>query len=405
VSIIARATVARADVTLILPSPLGVKEVVRLARLSRPEVVAASARASAAKQRPAIVSALEDPQIFPSIDHAPFMGGGADISLTIQQSFPLSHARRHRGEAAEAEARRALAQRDQVALDVELDAAVAFWMLFESRGLVEVLDEQHLLADQLVAAAMTRYSTNTGAQADVLRAQLEVARIGAEHRALVAEVRASEVTLDTSLARTTDAPVPDLDSTISDAEPPSGSDVATTAVDWRPELQVSKAELARSEADVAVMQSMYSPMAMVRTGPSYTMSDGAGWMIMVGLSIPIWRDKLHAAVGEAHSMADSANAELDATRRMIGGEAAALRERVAAARERYLALRDTVVPKAKQATAATLTAYTSNQQPLVSTIEAAQALWSAQRDLVMAHAELGIAWARLDRATGKDGAP
>jgi len=306
---------------------------------------------------------------------------------------------------AEAEARRALAQRDQVALDVELDAAVAFWMLFESRGLVEVLDEQHLLADQLVAAAMTRYSTNTGAQADVLRAQLEVARIGAEHRALVAEVRASEVTLDTSLARTTDAPVPDLDSTISDAEPPSGSDVATTAVDWRPELQVSKAELARSEADVAVMQSMYSPMAMVRTGPSYTMSDGAGWMIMVGLSIPIWRDKLHAAVGEAHSMADSANAELDATRRMIGGEAAALRERVAAARERYLALRDTVVPKAKQATAATLTAYTSNQQPLVSTIEAAQALWSAQRDLVMAHAELGIAWARLDRATGKDGAP
>jgi len=123
VSIIARATVARADVTLILPSPLGVKEVVRLARLSRPEVVAASARASAAKQRPAIVSALEDPQIFPSIDHAPFMGGGADISLTIQQSFPLSHARRHRGEAAEAEARRALAQRDQVALDVELDAA------------------------------------------------------------------------------------------------------------------------------------------------------------------------------------------------------------------------------------------------------------------------------------------
>jgi outer membrane protein TolC len=139
---------------------------------------------------------------------------------------------------------------------------------------------------------------------------------------------------------------------------------------------------------------------MVRTGPSYTMADGAGWMVMVGLSIPLWRGKLRAQVNEAHAMVDEATADLDAMQRMISGEATAARERVAAARARYLALRDNIVPRARQAIAPTLTAYAANQTPLVSAIEAAQALWDAQRELAMARAELGVAWARLNRTTG-----
>jgi outer membrane protein TolC len=41
------------------------------------------------------------------------------------------------------------------------------------------------------------------------------------------------------------------------------------------------------------------------------------------------------------------------------------------------------------------------REPLVSAIEAAQALWEAQRELAMARAELGLAWARLHRTTGE----
>ncbi|HEX8112633.1 MAG TPA: TolC family protein, partial [Kofleriaceae bacterium] len=153
--------------------------------------------------------------------------------------------------------------------------------------------------------------------------------------------------------------------------------------------------------EVSVMESMYSPMAMVRTGPSYTMTDGAGWMVMVGVSIPLWRGKLRAGVNEARAMADMASADLGAMQRMIGGEATAARERVAAARSRYLALRDSIVPRARQAIAPNLTAYAANQVPLVSAIEAAQALWEAQRELAMARAELGLAWARLRRTSGE----
>ena len=393
---------AQADERGALPAPLGVAEVMRLAKASRAEVVAARARAAASAQRPVIVSALEDPQVFTSIDHLPFMGGGADVSLTVQQTFPLSHIRGRRQDAAEAEARRELAQIDRVGLDVELDAAAAFWMVFEARETAMIVDEQHALGEQMVAAALARYASNTGSQADVLRAQLELARLDGERRALVAETRATEAMLNTSLARAADAGIPELDAAIVEVAPPAAGQLARQALDRRPELRVGREEIARSKADVSVMQAMDAPMAMVRTGPAYTMAEGPGWMVMVGLSIPLWRGKVHAAVAEARAMVDMATADLEATRRVIAGEAAAARERVAAARERYLALRDTVLPKAKEAVAATLAAYTANQAPLVSAIEVAQALWAAQRELVMAHADLGRTWARLNRATGEE---
>jgi cobalt-zinc-cadmium efflux system outer membrane protein len=401
VSVASLAAPVAADDSLALPSPLGVVEAMRIAKAHRLEVVAARARARAAGERPAIVSALDDPEVFGSIDHLPFKGGGVDASFTLEQRFPLSGIRGDRRRAAEADARRELAVADRAGLDVELEAAAAFWMLAELRERAKLLDDQRALADQMAAAATARFSTSAGMQADVVRAQLEVDRLAGEQRAIVAEQRAAEAMLDTSLARPPDAPIPELDITVADAEPAAAATTASRALASRPELRAGRAEVARAEAEVSVMQSMYSPMAMVRTGPSYTMADGAGWMVMLGVSIPLWRGKLHAGVNEARAMADMASADLEAMRRMIGGEATVARERVAAARERYLALRDSIVPRARQAIAPNLTAYAANQTPLVSAIEAAQALWDAQRDLAMARAELGVAWARLHRTTGE----
>lgn len=392
---------AVAEDQVALPAPLSVADAMRIARSHRLEVVAARARARAAGERPAIASALDDPEVFGSIDHVPFRGGGVDASFVVEQRFPLSGIRGDRRRAAEADSRRELAIADKTGLDVELEAASAFWMLAELRERATLIDDQRALADQMAAAATARFSTSAGMQADVLRAQLEVDRLAGEQRAIAAEVRAAEAMLDTRLARSPDAPIPELDITVSDAEPPAATAIAGTALANRPELRAGRAEVARSEAEVSVMESMYSPMAMVRTGPSYTMADGAGWMVMVGVSIPLWRGKLRAGVNEARAMADMASADLGAMRRMIGGESAAARERVAAARERYLALRDSIVPRARQAIAPNLTAYAANQTPLVSAIEAAQALWEAQRELAMARAELGLAWARLRRTTGE----
>lgn len=387
-----------------LRTPLRAQDVVALARLKRAEITAARARARAAAERPTIVSALEEPTVSLSVNHLPFNGMGLDWSASFQQTFPLSGVRGHRRRAAEANARRELAQVQLAERDVALEATKAFWMLAENRATVEIVTQQKAVAEQLVKAATARYSANMGTQSDVLRAQIEVSRLDAELRATTAEVRSAEVMLNTSLARDADAAIPVLDVAVSDTVP-QGPDLVARASQSRPELAAGRAEIEQAEAEVRVMKAMYTPMAMVQTGPAYTMQAGYGWMAMVGISIPLWRGKLRAGVNEANAMVDMARADLSAMQRMTEGQARGAREAVVAARERYVALRDDVVPRAEQAIAPTLASYAAGQVPLVSVVEAAQVLWSVQRELVMARAELGVAWAELRRASSEEIAP
>ncbi len=386
-----------------LPVPLRLADAVAHARAHRSEIVAARGRSAAAAERPAIVSALDEPMISASLDHLPFMLHGADVSVSIEQRFPLSRLLSHRGRAAEADVVRVRAQGLNVELDIEFDATAAYLMLGERRETALVLGQQRSLAHQIVGAATARYASGSGSRAEALRAEIELARVEGASRSIVAELRASEVMLNTSLGRPAQLDVPALDITTSTAAPPGPERILTAALSARPELRAGGAEVDRAEAEIAAMKSMYWPMAMVRTGPAYTMSDGAGWMLMVGVSLPIWRDRLDAGVREAEAMTAMARADLQAMRRMVEGDALAAREQVIAARERFLVLRDEIVPRARELIEPTLNGYASGQLPLVSVLEAARSLWSAEGELVSARYELGLAWARLERATGTKG--
>jgi outer membrane protein TolC len=121
---------------------------------------------------------------------------------------------------------------------------------------------------------------------------------------------------------------------------------------------------------------------------------------MVGVSLPIWRSKLRAGVAEAQAMHSMAEADLRAMTRMIEGEAAVAVSQLQAARDRHTALNTDVLPRARMAIEPAVASYASGQLPLVSVIEAVQALWLVQSDLITADTQLGLAWARLGRALG-----
>jgi outer membrane protein, heavy metal efflux system len=233
----------------------------------------------------------------------------------------------------------------------------------------------------------------------VLRAEVEVARLQALSRSLVSDVRGAEAMLNTTLALDADGPVPALAS-LAFAQPLPSWSAIKAALTSRPELVAGRAEIVRAEAEVDVMRDMFRPMATIRTGPSYTMSDGSGWMAMVGLTLPIWRGKLHAGVAEAQAMRAMSEADLRAMTRMIEGDAAAAVNQLQAARDRQAALTADVLPRARMAIEPAVAGYGSGQLPLVSVIEAVQALWLVQADLIAADTELGLAWARLGRALG-----
>lgn len=389
-----------------LPDPLRLADVTALALANRAEVSAANARADALAQRPAIVSALEDPMVSASIDHYPYdkmmdAGRRYDRSFTIEQKFPLSRIRSHRRDAARADAQRAKALADTTGLDVVLEVQRSFFMVLERRRMQGVINEQASLAQQLVSAAAGRYASGTGMQADVLRAEVEVARLQAQRQALAAQIRGAEAMLNADLGRPAEAAIPALDYTGRDRQEPAAPvDALDRASASRPELAAGAAEVDRANAEVEVMRSMYKPMAMVRIGQAETMAEGSGAMFMVGVSIPIWRGRLSAGVAEARAMQHMADADLEAMQRMVASEVLAAREEVNAVRTQARALKTEVLPRALAAVDAALAGYASGQGTLVAVIESARALWEVQSEQVMVESDLGEAWARLERAMG-----
>jgi len=400
--------VAAAQTTTALPTPLTLDDVARIARENRSEIAALSARAEALAERPAIVGALEDPMLSPAIDHYPFEmmegeenGRRYDWSIAVEQRFPLSGVLGHRRRAARAEAERANAAVAGGRLDVSLAAQRAFFMVHERRQMALVIEEQLSLAQQLVSAASARYGNGTGMQADVLRAEVEVARAQATQQSLVAQLRAAEAMLNVNLGRPPELRIPALDYAVRRDEPLASSAVSAQALNKRPELQAGAAEVERALAETEVMRSMYLPMATVRVGRASTMADGPGAMIMVGVSVPIWRKRLRAGVAEAKAMERMASADLQAMQIMVAGEAVESREMVSAARTQVTMFEDQIVPRARSAVDASLAGYRAGQSTLVSVIEVSRALWDARAELVMAETALSEAWAKLARASGQ----
>ncbi len=390
---------APAQPTFALPSPLGLTEVIRIAGERRDEIQAARARARAGEARPTVVSALDDPMISPSVDHLPFMLDGADVSVTIEQRFPISGIRGHRRASALADVDRLRADASRTTLDVGVQAANAFLMLQERRQTAALVDEQVGFARDVVAAANARYAGGTAPQADVLRAEVEVARLNVFAKALIAEVSGAEAMLNTTLALDADQPVPAL-AALAFAQPVPSWTAIKAALPSRPELAAGRAEIARADAELLVMRDMYRPMASIRTGPAYTMAEGRGWMAMVGISLPIWRTKLRAGVAEAQAMRAMSEVDLQAMTRMIEGDAAVAVNQLQAARDRQSAITIDLLPRARMVIEPAVAGYAAGQLPLVSVIEAVQALWRVQADLIAADTELGLAWARLGRAIG-----
>jgi cobalt-zinc-cadmium efflux system outer membrane protein len=389
-----------------LPSPLDPQTVVRLARQRRPEIAAARARASAAAYRPNIDSALPDPMVAVEVAHLPFPVTGINGNLTVQQEFPLSGILSDRRRAAEAEAVQFSADARRVAQDAELEALDAFYMLAERRGTAPILDEQITIVAQLAVISRAHLASGQGMQADVLRLDNERARLQAQRDALGARIVGAEAMLDASLSRPTDAPVPPLSWDDETSEPPPTAELVQRAYARRPELAAARAERSRALAEVDVMRSMYTPMAVVKAGPDYmSYQMPAGWaglglMAMVGVSMPIWRDKLSSGVTEAQSMAVMADADIEAMQRMIAGSVATARQDVVAERQLLLSVRHDVLPRARLVVESAISSFGAGQGPMVATLDAVRDLYEVRMQELMDRTRLATAWAKLRRETG-----
>jgi len=183
------------------------------AATASPEVAQARAQVEAERARIPQAGALPDPSLTLGIQNDGFkrieIGTMETSFFNIMVTQPLfwPGKRGLREQLATLEARRAEARLTRAVLDLEGRVGRAWIGLLLVRGQIELLDEQERLWTQAEQTARSRYESGQVPQSDLLRAQLERARLQRRRWALEAEVATRTAEMNRLRAHPLDEPV------------------------------------------------------------------------------------------------------------------------------------------------------------------------------------------------------
>jgi len=149
---------------------------------ANPRIDAARALASAAVARVPSVSRLPDPEVqlgwmnreLFSLRAMPVLGM---TQLQVMQMVPTAGKLRLAGELESSRANVVAQRAAEVALDLRSRAAMAFYDLYSAERALVVMRDSRRLVQDLAEAATRMYEVGEGRQSDVLRANVELARM------------------------------------------------------------------------------------------------------------------------------------------------------------------------------------------------------------------------------------
>jgi len=380
------------------------------AQRASPRVAAARALVSAAEDRVPSAKLPPDPQLqlgfmnyeLPALRPMDPLGM---VQLQLMQMVPVAGKLGLSGRVASSQA----AAQSERARDVEWalrsDVAMAFYELYETdQRLIIARETLRLLQDtKRVAEAM--YRVGNGQQAEVLRAQVEVARMVEDTLRMTAMRTGMAGRLDALLNSAAHA---ELRSPVLPAFPdslPSLDSLVALAELERPMLRAGARDLDAASARARLAQREIWPDLTIglqygrRNGEMGTERMGS---LMVGAAVPVFAGRRQVRMRE----------EADAMRQMAASELATMRaETRARVVEAYATLtkarnltalyRTTVIPQAEATVASSLAAYRVGGVNFMTLLDSRMTVNTYRQELFALDAEQGKAWAELEMLAGR----
>lgn len=390
---------------------LTLEAVLELARERNPRLAAMMAAAEAAVQRAPEASTLPDPMIQLGVMNFGIPDFNTDMpmsmapSVQLMQTVPFPGKLSRAGEIAELGSEMAQARADEAWWEVRAQAAGLFYDLYSMDRQLEVMRETLRLLQDFQEVAMAMYSSGTGRQADVLRADVEVARMDGEIRRMeamrVTAVARLNAVLDQPAATPLSSPrLEDLPRDVPDAETLEG-----WARESRPALAGARLGVDQARSRTALVARDIWPDFTV--GLSYGQRDrGFGTermgSAMVGFSLPIHAGRRqYARRDEAEALERVADAELRASQAEVDariGELLAQLERDRALSRLY---RDEVIPEARVNVESALSSYRVGAVDFMTLLDAQMSVNRYEGELYALLADYGKTIAALESAVGR----
>jgi outer membrane protein TolC len=392
--------VAACAALLALPAVAGPPEDPALRKLideslaASPEVAAARAVVAAEDARVPQSSAPPDPTLSVGVQNDGFTHisiGTAEtsfVSVALTQPLYWPGKSAAREQVATLEVRRARARLSRVELDVEVRARRALLELQLVRGQLALLAEQQALWVPAEAVARARYEAGQVPQSDLLRAQLERARL--EQRAWT--LRAQENARLIEIARLRGQPPADSPAPLLSAQPeleaPSDAAALEDAVARSPELLLARLSAEQAGARTELARKEQLPDMAVTAGVMVRGAIEPMWQVGFSVGLPAWSDRkqrLAVVESQQRAIADAQTAEsvLRALRAATGARQELLRALVRTS-ARY---RNGLLVLSEASARSALAQYEVGRLPFASVLEALSALLTDRAGQLEALAE------------------
>jgi len=287
---------------------------------------------------------------------------------------------------------------DAAKLDLAVAAVDAYAGLWQSIASREVIERQAADLERLAGLARARLASGGARQADVLRAQMEVARIRVPLLELRQEEATRRATLGALLSRgeplggTPELPV---------SGPLPAQAALVASIDAHPELVALSAEEERAKLDARLASKEKWPDPEV--GIAYGFRAGMPDMVSAEVSIPLPifagsdQDRRAAA---SRADARAAASRREARKATLLGDARSAWAAAEALAERLDVYEDEILPRARLTVQSATGAFQSGGVDFLTVLEAQVRRNGEELDAIRTRAELLRARARLARAAG-----
>jgi len=382
------------------------------ARERNPELLGAAREIEAAQARTRVARALEDPMAEVGLLNVPtpswsFREDDMTMKmLGLSQRLPFPGKRDLRAAVAAQTAEAAEANYRDTLNRIVRDLKVAYTDLGFTFGSIEIVQRNKVTLAQLLQIAETRYTVGQGTQADVLKAQTELAIMNDELIQLERERLAMTAEIARLAARDdANALVPQRPAL--SAAPADLSALEERAIREQPRLQGLAAAMMRQEKAVELARREYYPDFDVRLSYAQRDPDPAGMprdnMVNLSLAVnlPLWRkSKLAPMVAEAQAMREQAARMLEAERLMTR---AAVRQQHATLEQSAKSARlyeTSILPQARLTLEAALAAYRVNRVDFLTLLDNQMTVFNQERALLEATSRHENALAELEYWVG-----
>ncbi len=392
-------------------APLTLPDVLMIVAARNPRLRATEAAAAAAASRVEEASTLPDPVVQLGVMNFGLPNFNADMptsmapSVQLMQMVPFPGKLGLRGDIADAARGMAEAGADEAWWDVRGRAANLFYELYSLDRRIEVMSETLAILSDFRTIARALYSAGTGRQADVLRADVEVARMDGEIRKMAAMRTAMSARLNGLLDRPAEA---DLASPVLGALPsivPPQDTLSMWADESRPLLLRARLGVGRADSGVELAHKELWPN--LTFGVTYGQRDrGAGTERMgsavVGFSLPIHAGRRQfAAREEAGAVKRMAEAELGGLRAEVDARIGELLAELGRARSLIDLYRDEVLPEARATVQSALSSYRVGAVDFMTLVDAQMTVNRYEAELYVLLADYGKAVAGLESTAGR----